>query len=161
MSDNSFIKCLLRHVITRRPHRVLLHRHWTALHPCVALRPLRSSGTPSLHHNICVPTGPTLGQLYSIAYQQKVPRPPKAWNKISCSEFLRFELGVAPDRGGVSRAPRCRGPPGLPGALTAPGAEQFWGLRPRPAKVSRGESRGVGSCTVSCSESCMVGWEGP
>ena len=39
---------------------------------------------PSVHHKICVTTGPTLGQYYSIAYQKKVSGPPNPW-QIYCA----------------------------------------------------------------------------
>ena len=35
--------------------------------------------TPSLHHRICVPAGPTVGTSHSITYQK--PGPPNPWNK--------------------------------------------------------------------------------
>ena len=46
-------------------------------------------GTPSLHHKICVPTGPTLGKSYSITcLAERGARATQSLDKIVCSELL-------------------------------------------------------------------------
>ena len=40
------------------------------------------ASTPSLHHKICAPEGPTLGKSCSIAYQQKGARATQALENI-------------------------------------------------------------------------------